>query len=376
MAWILKPRRSGDQYFVCWREGGRGSPIKSQAAGRTLAGARSVRDAIAAHVREGRIGGGVVLKRVTFCQFAGYDAGKGWLDHGWVAERTVRPKTLEREKYLLKNHLIPEFGDSVLYTITAQEVQAFVTNLAKKISPYSARRAHDVLRVIMSDAKRYGYVRENVAQEIHRPGLPHHEMRIPSVEDFCRVLSTLPQRHRPFVLALGLLGWRYGEATGARWDDVDLEGERLHVRRQIVSNTTTVAQPKSRTSLRSIELPPLVRNVLMDLPQRSEWLFPGVMGGPLNHRAFLRRVWCPTVRGLGLDGLHVHDMRHFAASLWFAWGRNILWIAQQLGHSSADITLRQYGHLLREGQRLEEGETLRKIEEAFKCAKPVLSAKG
>lgn len=149
----------------------------------------------------------------------------------------------------------------------------------------------------------------------------------------------------------------------------------MHVRRQIVSDTTSIAQPKSRTSLRTIELPSPVRSALMDLPQRSEWLFPGVMGGPLNHRAFLRRIWCPTVRGLGLEGLHVHDMRHFATSLWFAWGRNILWIAQQLGHSSADITLRQDGHLLREGQRLDEAETLRKIEDAFKCANPVPSKK-
>lgn len=174
-----------------------------QAAGHTLAEARKARDAIAAGVRGGRIGGGVVLKRVTFREFVGYDASKGWLDRGWLAERTVRPKTLEREKYLLKNHLIPEFGGSVLYAITAQEVQAFVTNLAKKISPYSARRAHDVLRVILADAKRYGYVRENVAGETHRPGLPHHEMRILSVDDFCRVLSALPQRHRPSLWPSG-----------------------------------------------------------------------------------------------------------------------------------------------------------------------------
>lgn len=58
-------------------------------------------------------------------------------------------------------------------------------------------------------------------------------------------------------------------------------------------------------------------------------------------------------------------MRHFAASLWFAWGRNILWVAQQLGHHSAEFTLKQYGHLLREGQRFDEAETLLKIANAF-----------
>ncbi len=77
-----------------------------------------------------------------------------------------------------------------------------------------------------------------------------------------------------------------------------------------------------------------------------------------------------------LDGLRIHDLRHIAASLWLTWGRNPLWVAAQLGHESAGFTMRQYGHLLREGQRLEEADTLRKIEEAYGCANPVPSSRG
>jgi recombinase len=92
MAWI---QRSRDQYFVCWREGGRRSPKKVQAAGTRLGDARRMRDMIAGRVREGRIGGGVIAQRITVREFA----------DGWIAGRNIRPKSLEREEYIVKNHL-------------------------------------------------------------------------------------------------------------------------------------------------------------------------------------------------------------------------------------------------------------------------------
>ncbi len=44
-----------------------------------------------------------------------------------------------------------------------------------------------------------------------------------------------------------------------------------------------------------------------------------------------------------------------------------------MGHGSADVTLKVYGHLMREAQRLDEADTIRKIEEAYGRAKPVQS---
>ncbi len=354
MPWIQ--RNKAGTYRVAWREGGRGTPKKTVAAGETLAEARKIRDVVAGRIREGRIGGGVIAKRITVGEFA-----EKWLS---MREGNVRPKTFERERYIVKNHILHRFRDEMLHAVSVEEAQAFIADLK---SPWTARRVHDVTRVMFGDAQRYGYCRENVFWNVARPEKPHHEMRVLSVEGFCKLLKALSSKHRSFVLTLGLTGMRYGEATGLRWEDLDLEAGRLHIRRQIVSNTTEVAEPKSRTSLRTIDLLPPVRGALLDLPQRSEWVFPGTRGGSLNHRAFLRRVWCPTVEALKLGRLRIHDMRHLAASLWIAWGRNILWVASQLGHSSADITLRQYGHLLREGQRLDEGETLQKVEAAYRA---------
>ncbi len=233
MAWIQYSR---GQYFVCWREGGRGSPKKVQAAETRLGDARSMRDAIAGRVREGRVGGSVIAKRIIVREFA----------DRWIAGRNIRPKSLEREEYIVKNQILPRFGDDMIHAVTAEEGQSFISGLGKKVSSWTARRVHDVARVMFGDAQRYGYCRESVFWNLRRPETPYREMRILCVHDFCRLVKALPLRYRTFALTLGLSGMRYGEATGLQWADADLDGRRLHIRRQIVSNTTEVAKPKSQ----------------------------------------------------------------------------------------------------------------------------------
>ncbi len=53
----------------------------------------------------------------------------------------------------------------------------------------------------------------------------------------------------------------------------------------------------------------------------------------------------------------------------------MLYVAGQLGHSSPNVTLGTYAHLVREGRRLNKEETLRKIEMVYRVY-PVLTQRG
>jgi hypothetical protein len=55
-----------------------------------------------------------------------------------------------------------------------------------------------------------------------------------------------------------------------------------------------------------------------------------------------------------------------------AFGYTVLHVSQQLGHSSAKVTLDTYRHAMEEGHRLDRAATLQKFDEVFRGATRVL----
>jgi len=58
-----------------------------------------------------------------------------------------------------------------------------------------------------------------------------------------------------------------------------------------------------------------------------------------------RRVWIPTTRAAGLEGLRFHDLRHTAATLAVAAGASTRELMVRMGHSSSAAALR-YQHVM------------------------------
>jgi integrase len=132
------------------------------------------------------------------------------------------------------------------------------------------------------------------------------------------------------------------------------------IRRALVRGR--LGTPKSGRA-RSVVLSPILAAVLGDLLaerrraclERSwsevpEFVFCSAVGGPLDERN-VHRTWQRLRRKAQKEGvrpLRLHDARHTFASLALASGKSVRWVAGQLGHTSAELTLRVYAHALRE----------------------------
>ena len=169
-----------------------------------------------------------------------------------------------------------------------------------------------------------------------------------------------------FYYVLRLLfgtGMRRGEAIGLRWEDVDFERGRIHVRRAIVRGQPTT--PKSGKG-RMVALSPGVASDLLDLLARRrreclacrwsevpEWVFCSESGGTLDERN-VERSWARIRRRaqkLGVRPLRLHDCRHSFATWALGSGKSIRWVADQLGHHLPTITLTTYAHAMRDEER-------------------------
>jgi integrase len=76
-------------------------------------------------------------------------------------------------------------------------------------------------------------------------------------------------------------------------------------------------------------------------------VFTAPKGGPLRHHNFYQRLFCPALARAGLpEQIRFHDLRHTCASLLIAQGAHPKAIQAHLGHSSIQVTMDRYGHLL------------------------------
>jgi integrase len=79
---------------------------------------------------------------------------------------------------------------------------------------------------------------------------------------------------------------------------------------------------------------------------RDSYLFQTRYGNPLNRDHFREKVIRPALRAAGLpETIRTYDLRHSHASLLIDLGANPLAVAQRMGHSDPNVTLRVYGHL-------------------------------
>jgi len=77
-----------------------------------------------------------------------------------------------------------------------------------------------------------------------------------------------------------------------------------------------------------------------------EWVFPDSNGNIRRPDDFRENVFYKALEIAELRRIRVNDLRHIVASLLLNRGNSMLYVKEQLGHSSIKVTLDLYGHYL------------------------------
>jgi integrase len=101
---------------------------------------------------------------------------------------------------------------------------------------------------------------------------------------------------------------------------------------------------------RSVPLPQILSAVFarhVEAMPKKAYVFQAPNGGPLRWGNFYNRHFLPAVAQSGMPaGLHFHDLRHTYAGFLIAGGAHPRALMERLGHSTINVTLGTYGHLL------------------------------
>src|SRR5262249_43444361 len=154
---------------------------------------------------------------------------------------------------------------------------------------------------------------------------------------------------------------------GLRWDDLDLDAGTLHVRRTLTdvqAFAPVISEPKTARSRRRLPLSApavaalrrqraaqnVARLKLGEAYGRRNrgnregggFVFATATGPPVSPDD-LHHHWRRACARVGLrQGVHLHDLRHAAATGMLAAGIDVATVSAILGHSSPAITLRVY----------------------------------
>ncbi|MEO1921835.1 MAG: tyrosine-type recombinase/integrase [Sphingomonadaceae bacterium] len=269
--------------------------------------------------------------------------------------------TIERYQSLVRLHIEPLLGGEKLSRLTRPKVEAFRDTLLESRSRSLATKAIRGLSMILGDSQRRGLVAQNVARDVKvdKGDRERERVEIPTKAELRALLEHASDDFRPFITLAIFSGLRASELRGLRWQDVDLKGGTVTVA-QRADKYCEIGPPKSRAGRRTVPLPPKVVTELKAWKLRCPvgelgLAFPNKVGGVQDYGHLLRRRFYPLQVEAGIvdrEGEAVkpryglHALRHAAASAWIAQGIDLKRLQVWLGHTSIELTLDVYGHLI------------------------------
>jgi len=307
---------------------------------------REAREALAEILVEARRGN-VVQHRTGFTF---RDAAEQWFTRGKV-ERDWSPNTRATYRSVLDKHLLPEFGDLRLESVTTQKIETW-RNRKVESGEFSRRNANLNLAVLYGIFKRaikHHNLRTNPAEDVPKLRESYDANRFDfysPAEVNQLVAAAASTRDGVIFLVAAFTGLRRGELVALRWEDVDFKNQSIRVFEGYTRKT--LKSPKSRKS-RTVPMSEQVAHALTGLRTNADHqadaralVFPGELGDHLDASA-LRRRFLQAVHDAGLRRLRLHDLRHTFGSL----SINTASIAQVqawMGHADVKTTMRYLHH--------------------------------
>jgi integrase len=280
----------------------------------------------------------------------------------WAQEYThgahhKRATTRNRDRNILRAHLLPALGDLQVSQIRPLDLRRLVHTWSADLKPSTVRTIYGVLRAILNAAVEADVVAVTPCRGVRLPNEPPAERRFLEPETVTSLATAIDARYRPMIYLAAVLGLRWSEVAGLRVRNIDFRWRTVTVSASLAEGTgaPALADVKSRASRRTLSLPPFLLALLADhlgrrglSPEdKDAFVFTAPDGGPLWARNFRSRFWDPAVKAAGIDGLTFHELRHTSAAILIAEGFHPKVIQQRLGHASVKTTMDIYGHLLK-----------------------------
>lgn len=295
-------------------------------------------------------------------------------------------------KRYMANHIIPRIGNVRLKDLTVMTIQQTYNDImstpyrpaeVKKIKGvdivvkparfYSAKTIVNIHGVLTNALKHACAIQRlipfNPCDGVVLPKIEDYEGFVPSETQMDKLMEMMrDSRFYEAILADALLGIRRGECLGLFWSDLDFTTHEILIQRALIydedTHQLTLKDPKSKSSRRTLQMPPEMETVLKELKKkrarmeieradiftRSPFVFVTEDGKPIRPTT-LSKDFKEIAAAAGVPQMRLHDLRHTVTTYLLRAGLSPRAVQGVLGHKDARFTMKRYAHILDEDKK-------------------------
>lgn len=258
----------------------------------------------------------------------------------------LKPTTLFNKETMIRQKILPWFGDLPTTDITAAAVRRWQNELMEKgFSPTYLKAIHNQASAIFNFAVKYYHLENNPCRLAGSMGKTRPaEMQIWTAEEFHGFLQAVSNKPSA-VAAFSMLFWtglRSGELLALTREDFDFQTGTVSISKSFArqNRQDLILPPKTPKSRRVVTMPAFLTQIMKDFTADKP---SGRIFTQTKH--FLFHEMERGCAKAGVRRIRVHDLRHSHASFLIEKGCSPLLIAERLGHENIQTTLQIYSHL-------------------------------
>ena len=281
---------------------------------------------------------------------------------------SVKLQTLRADDSVYSKYLIPSFDKQLIEDVfTKDKITAWYNRFVAD-STISVKRKNKVItrfKDVLAYAYRHLYVDaptyqicDVVLKHLRVNIVQKKEKDIWTREEYEKFIDVIPTNKiwYPLFILFGELGCRIGELQGLMWKHFDEEKKQVFICQQVVEGTGRgtwiIETPKTSSSIRYNRLTDETAALLSELKRivrggDNDFIFGGKK--PTSRNA-IRRALYKYSSMAHVHKITPHGMRHSNAS-WLVETvetmEDVKVISNRLGHSSTQMTLDTYSHVLK-----------------------------
>lgn len=259
---------------------------------------------------------------------------------------------------LTSKHLHSAFENVTIENMTRARFQKFLNDMGKKYAIETTKKIKMHVHQMVVSAISEDVIVKDFTQGTNTTGIAGKDSNLKFLEaDTMKLLVgnlvSRPVGERPvtdMMILMGLhTGCRYSEIAALEWTDIDFTGNIISINKTWDSPRKLFKPTKTKTSTRKVDVPDVLIKDLTEwykLNQNTTFVFTGSNNYPPTNEAANKQL-TRNLKEIHSDKMITfHGLRHTHASWLLSQGVDVKYVSERLGHSSIDITLSVYTHLL------------------------------